>query len=144
MEYSTDPYVNRLVKEWLKHDCLLIGSDIDDTLIPYNDWSKDICSQVVNLLLDCKTEGVILILNTAREESKLKESVSEIENLGLKVDAINKTPEYLNLPYGKSGKIYANIFLDDRGGLTLAMDQLRRAFEKVKEIRIQQKLKSEL
>jgi hypothetical protein len=51
-------------------------------------------------------------------------------------------PAYWDLPIGIAGKVYANIFLDDRGGLECTKHQLRKAFEIVKQYREQQLLQS--
>ena len=141
IKYSEDFYVDRLVKEWLKHEKLIIACDIDDTLLPFNQESKNICEQTIALLTDCQEEGIVLILNTARQKVLHPKSVIQIEHLGLEVTAINETPEELNLPYGKDGKVYANIFLDDRSCLPGSLITLRKSLEIVKEIRNQINLK---
>jgi hypothetical protein len=43
-------------------------------------------------------------------------------------------PEW-NRPYGINGKIYANIFLDDRGGFDCAYETLSNALAIVREKR---------
>lgn len=141
MLYHKDFYINRLVKEWLAHEKLIIACDLDDTLLPYNSESKETCALTQTLLKDCQQEGIILVLNTARDKELHPSSVLEVEKLGLKVTSINETPAYLNLPYGNSGKVYANIFLDDRAGLECALHQLRKALEIVKQVREQQNSK---
>jgi hypothetical protein len=47
-----------------------------------------------------------------------------VNKVNLKIDSINQNP--INLPYGNSSKIYANIFLDDRAGLNESLDRLYR------------------
>jgi hypothetical protein len=138
--YSSDFFVDRLVKEWLKHERLIIAVDLDDTIIPYNPELTESCKEVVALLKDCESSGTVLIINTARQESKHESSMQQVRDLGLNPTAINKTPEWLDLPFGKAGKVYANIFLDDRGGLATTTMQLRRAHEIVKHIREQESI----
>jgi hypothetical protein len=48
----------------------------------------------------------------------------------LVIDSINENP--INLPYGHHGKIYANIYLDDRAGLNEALNILEFAMYKIK------------
>jgi hypothetical protein len=43
-------------------------------------------------------------------------------------------PEW-NRPYGVNGKIYANIFLDDRGGFWNSYETLSNALTIVKKVR---------
>ena len=84
----------------------------------------------------------MFIINTARQRSKLINSVGEVESLGIKVHSVNEMPPYWTLPIGVAGKVYANIFLDDRGGLECTKHQLRKALEIVKQIREQQRLQN--
>jgi hypothetical protein len=141
--YHKDFFINRLVKEWLNHEKLVIACDLDDTIIPYNPELTQSCADVVELILDCQEEGIVFIINTARERSKLIDSVGQVEDLGIKVHSVNEMPPYWTLPIGMAGKVYANIFLDDRGGLECTKHQLRKALEIVKQIREQQKLQNE-
>jgi hypothetical protein len=64
--------------------------------------------------------------------------------MGIEVHSVNEMPFTWDLPYGLSGKVYANIFLDDRGGLECTKHQLRKAYNIVKQYREQIKLKQEL
>lgn len=144
MQYHKDFYINRLIKEWLSHEKLIVACDLDDTLLPYNLESKETCKKVKNLLLECQVEGIYLIINTARDYEMHETSIKEVEKLGLSVSSINQNVRGLNLPYGNSGKVYANIFLDDRAGLECALYQLSKALGIIKQIREQQKLKQEL
>lgn len=109
-------YTNRLVTEWLKNGKIIIGCDLDDTIIPYNEEIKDNCKKMVDLILECQEEGIIFLINTARSERQLENAKEQVEQLGIKVHGINKMHPEWDKPYGNNGKIYANIFLDDRGG----------------------------
>lgn len=140
--YHKDFFINRLVKEWIGHEKLIIACDLDDTIIPYNPELTDSCTETVQLIKDCQTEGIVFIINTARERSKLSGSVGQVEDLGIKVHSVNEMPPNWTLPIGTAGKVYANIFLDDRGGLECTKHQLRKAFEIVKQYREQQLLQS--
>lgn len=48
----------------------------------------------------------------------------------MEIDAINENP--IPLPYGKNGKVYANIFIDDRAGLNESLQILEFAMYKIK------------
>lgn len=139
--YHKDFFINRLVKEWLSHERLIIACDLDDTIIPYNEQLTESCKETVQLVKDCQTEGIVFIINTARDVYKperLERSIRQVEDLGIVVHSVNKMPAYWNYPYGLAGKVYANIFLDDRGGLECTKVQLRKALEIVKHYREQE------
>jgi hypothetical protein len=109
-------YTNRLVKEWLKNGKIIIACDLDDTIIPYNEEIKDNCKKMVDLILECQKEGIIFLVNTARSEHQLIKAKEQVEGLGIIVHGVNKMHSEWDKPYGVNGKLYANIFLDDRGG----------------------------
>jgi hypothetical protein len=51
MRHHVNFFVNRLVTEWLKNGKIIIGCDLDDTIIPYNEELKEHCQKVVDLIL---------------------------------------------------------------------------------------------
>lgn len=116
MRHHVNFYTNRLVTEWLKNGKIIIGCDLDDTIIPYNEEIKNNCKKMVDLILECQKEGIIFLINTARSEYQLKKAKEQVEELGIVVHGVNKMHPEWDKPYGVNGKLYANIFLDDRGG----------------------------
>jgi MoaA/NifB/PqqE/SkfB family radical SAM enzyme len=94
----------------------MIACDLDDTIIPYNEEIKENCKKMVNLILDCQKEGIIFLINTARSEHQLERAKQQVEELGIVVHGVNEMHPEWDKPYGVNGKLYANIFLDDRGG----------------------------
>jgi hypothetical protein len=66
--------------------------------------------------LDCQKEGIIFLINTARSEHQLERAKQQVEELGIVVHGVNEMHPEWDKPYGVNGKLYANIFLDDRGG----------------------------
>ena len=116
MRHHVNFYTNRLVTEWLKNGKIIIGCDLDDTIITYNEEIKDNCKKMVDLILECQKEGIIFLINTARSEYQLEKAKKQVEELGITVHGVNKMHPEWDKPYGVNGKLYANIFLDDRGG----------------------------
>jgi hypothetical protein len=116
MRHHANFYTNRLVKEWLKNGKIIIACDLDDTIIPYNEEIKENCNKMVKLVLECQKEGIIFLINTARSKERLYKSKEQVEDLGIVVHGINEMHPEWDKPYGLNGKLYANIFLDDRGG----------------------------
>ena len=116
MRHHANFFVNRLATEWLTNGRIIIGCDVDDTIIPYNEEIKDNCKKMVDLILECQQEGIVFLINTARGEHQLTGVRQEVEDLGIVVHGVNKMHDEWDKPYGLNGKLYANIFLDDRGG----------------------------
>ena len=133
--YHANFYTNRLVTEWLKNGKIIIGCDLDDTIIPYNDEIKDNCQKMVDLILECQEEGIIFLINTARSERQLENAKKQVEDLGIVVHGVNQMHPEWDKPYGLNGKLYANIFLDDRGGFWDAYWTLTNALTIVKHKR---------
>jgi len=116
MRHHVNFYVNRLTKEWIKNGKIIIACDLDDTIIPYNEEIKDNCKKMVGLILECQKHGIIFLINTARSEKQLENAKKQVEDLGIVVHGVNQMHPEWDKPYGVNGKLYANIFLDDRGG----------------------------
>lgn len=129
-------YYKRLYQEWLQHGKIIIASDYDDTLSPWNFKSEEDLiefDKTINLLRICKETGAYIVIFTACNADRFDEITQYCASKGLIIDGINKTP--LDLPYGKSGKIYANVFLDDRAGLNETLDMLHDCVYKVRGYR---------
>ena len=135
MRLHANFYTNRLTKEWLKNGKIIIACDLDDTIIPYNDELKDNCQIMVDLILECQKEGIIFLINTARSEYQLQKAKEQVEELGIVVHGINQMHEGWDKPYGLNGKLYANIFLDDRGGFWDSYWTLSNALTIIKQNR---------
>jgi len=116
MRHHANFYTNRLVTEWLKNGKIIIACDLDDTIIPYNEEIKENCKKMVDLILECQEQGIYFLINTARSLDRLQNAKEQVEALGIEVHGINKMHPEWDKPYGINGKLYANIFLDDRGG----------------------------
>ena len=54
-----------------------------------------------------------------------KDDEKHCEDKKIPISGINTSP--IETPYGKNGKVYANIFLDDRAGLNEALNMLEDA-----------------
>jgi hypothetical protein len=135
MRHHADFYINRLATEWIKNGKIIIGCDLDDTILPYNEEIKDNCKKMVELILECQDEGIVFLINTARGEKQLENAKQQVEDLGIVVHGVNKMHDEWNRPYGINGKIYANIFLDDRCGFWNSYWTLFEALSIVKRFR---------
>ena len=135
MRYHANFYTNRLATEWLKNGKIIIGCDLDDTIIPYNQEIKNNCKKMVDLILECQELGIIFLINTARSEKQLETAKQKVEELGIVVHGVNKMHDEWDKPYGINVKIYSNIFLDDRGGFWDSYWTLFHAYSIVKRER---------
>jgi hypothetical protein len=116
MRHHANFYTNRLTNEWVKNGKIIIACDLDDTIIPYNEEIKENCKKMVDLILECQEHGIVFLINTARSEKQLVNAKKQVEDLGIVVHGVNQMHSEWDKPYGLNGKLYANIFLDDRGG----------------------------
>lgn len=129
-----DPYMNtelcikRLVENWKSHNGIIIAFDFDNTIFDF--YKKGYTySKVIQLLKDCKKMGCTLILSTCCDESKFDFMRQICEKEGVQIDYINQSPPYI--PYS-GNKVYYNILLDDRAGLSAAYEILYETKERIK------------
>ncbi len=122
-------YIDRLFNEWTQHGKIIIACDFDDTISPWKLHNFDF-DKVIELLKIAKQTGAYIVIFTACNTDRYDEIRKYCESKGLVIDAINETP--VELPYGKNGKIYANVFIDDRAGLHEAMHILETAMYRVR------------
>ena len=118
-------YVKRLTAEWVKHGRIIIGCDIDDTIHPWSMQHNEY-DRTIHIIKEAQKLGALVVINTASDINQRKDFIKKLgEETGIRIDAINENP--IELPYGKWGKIYANIYLDDRAGLNEALKILEFA-----------------
>ena len=116
-------YFERLLKEWRTYGKIIIACDFDDTI---SKWSMESdYKEVIDTLKVAKQTGAYIVIFTACNSDRYDEIRSYCTEKGLEIDSINQNP--IDLPYGKNGKIYANIFLDDRAGLNESLAILEMA-----------------
>lgn len=128
-----EKYRKRLYKEWSTYGKIIIGVDFDDTISPWGFRDEeDLLSlkKTVDLLKIAKETGAYIVIFTACNVDRYSEIESYCSKNGLTIDTINKNA--IDLPYGNDGKIYANIFLDDRAGLTEALSILEDVMYKIR------------
>jgi hydroxymethylpyrimidine pyrophosphatase-like HAD family hydrolase len=138
MDFYLNDYevAKRLLLNWLEHKSIIIAFDFDNTIYDY--YNKGYTyNNVITLLKECKELGAILILSTCRFESSYKFMTDVLVSLGINVDYINESPPHI--PY-HSNKVYYNILLDDRAGLSSAYNVLN----KVKQVIALQPVNNEI
>ena len=116
-------YDKVLEEAYLKHKKLIVAFDFDNTVFDYHNKGVDY-SLIINLLKECQELGFILELfssETSEEKLNWKKQYC-LETLGLNI----------NQKSNEKGKIYANIYLDDKAGLLETFHRLRFLVDKIK------------
>jgi hydroxymethylpyrimidine pyrophosphatase-like HAD family hydrolase len=119
-------YSERLLEEWKQHGKIIISVDYDDTLYPWRkDFNGDDIERTIKLVQQAYNTGAYIVIFTASDPDRYEEIQNHCESIKLPINAINKNA--IPLPYGNNGKIYYNINLCDRSGLTEALNILEEA-----------------
>lgn len=122
----TDPYLTssytfqRLLNDYNNHGKnLIVAFDFDDTVYDFHKKGFKY-DQVVTLLKRCNERGFRLVVFTANKDTEFV--ASYCDEIGIEIEGINKclVPEFET-----AGKIFYNIFLDDRAGLKDAYETLK-------------------
>lgn len=118
--------LNRLRNEWAKYGSIIVAFDVDSTVIPFHQGEYvDDYEPIRKLLRDLKHLGCTLIAFTAAEESRWDKIKAELELINVPYDYFNISPPSIpNIV--ERGKVYANIYLDDRAGLHETFSHLRQ------------------
>lgn len=129
-----DPFLDdllcekRLYDEWIKYGSIIIAFDFDNTVSPYPLDKEYLFPKVIQLLRDCKELGCHLTLFTSCNPDRFTEIEKYCLENNIPFDMINDTPE--KIPF-KGRKVYYNILLDDRAGLSAAYSILKNVYTMV-------------
>lgn len=132
MDYFLDDsnVINRLVEEWRKYGQIIIAFDYDNTIFDYYQRGFTF-DDVIELLRECKKFGAYLMVYTACDEEKFTDMITYMQKRDIPFDSINEVPSYI--PF-KGKKLYYNILLDDRAGLSSAYQCLKQALNIMKSL----------
>ncbi len=119
--------LNRLLTEWKKYGKIIVALDFDLTIFDFLNVGMEF-NDVINLIKRCEKIGIYLLVFTCRQEKDYPIISKYYEEKGLKYDKINENVDFL---HGQmtSRKLYYNICLDDRAGLSSAYNILLKAVE---------------
>ena len=132
---NKDPYINdlesikRLVNEWVKHKSLIIAYDYDNTVFDFHNKGYEF-DFVIDLLRESKQYGAKFIVYSCSPDSRHDEMREYLNSNNIPFDTINKNVVEL---HGGLGKLFYNIFLDDRAGLKSACSILSSAITVMRE-----------
>jgi len=125
----SDPYldkqrcVDRLLDEYHKYGRLIVAYDYDNTVFDYHQQGATF-NDVIELLRECRRLGFHLILFTSCDSDRYPEIKEYLHKQNIPYDAINETPDFI--PFN-GRKVYYNVLLDDRAGLSSAFEYLWKA-----------------
>lgn len=119
--------INRLFEEWKKYNNIIVAYDLDNTILDYYKIGNS-CKNVIELLRKCKALGFTLILFTSCNDDRMPEIRQYLIDNNIPCDMINETPNFI--PF-LGRKIYYNILLDDRAGLSSAYNILSAVIDKI-------------
>ncbi len=129
-----DPYldnslcIERLYKEYKKHKKLVVAVDFDSTIFPW-ERKEDKFPKVIALLKKCQSLGFYICLFTASKPERFNFMREYLGFAGINVSSVNCNP--FPLPYGNHGKMYYNILLCDRTGISAAYEILNTVVERI-------------
>ncbi|QGQ95639.1 hypothetical protein EHS13_12465 [Paenibacillus psychroresistens] len=122
--------IERLVTEWKQYNNLVIAYDYDNTVYDYHHKGHKF-DEVIQLLRDCKQAGAHLVVFTACVDDMFPTIMEYLQGNDIPFDAINESPSFV--PVTGNKKIYYNILLDDRAGLSSAYKCLKTALAIIKK-----------
>lgn len=130
--------IDRLLNEWQRYGSIIVAYDFDSTVFPYSN-KDDKFDNVIELLRKAKKLGCHLVVFTSCNEDRMPEIKKYLADNNIPYDGINETPDYI--PF-QGRKVYYNLLLDDRAGLSSAYKILSEVCEIVSLNRNADRIKS--
>lgn len=112
----TVEYLKNIV---LQHGKIIAAVDFDDTVYPYHANTKDTCTRVINTLKSV-VDYLDIYIYTCRPESDYPFIYQYLKEVGLPFIGINCDTVVKN-----KKKMYANLYIDNKAGLSDVMNALR-------------------
>lgn len=134
MDNIIDPYlddgmcIRRLQEEWDKYGMLVLAVDFDNTLFDYYKRGYTF-PLVIDAIREAKRHGFHITIFTSCDESRFPEIKDYLAKEDIPYNSINETPDFI--PF-KGRKVYYNLFLDDRAGLSSSYHQLKAVFSYIR------------
>lgn len=129
MDFYLDPEncYQRLEDEFKKYGKLIFCVDFDDTLYDFHNVGRTY-TDVMALLKEWEDYSEVVIF-TGNGEDKYPMIENYLAAYGIKYKGINCDSSI----EVNGRKTYANVYIDDRGGLPLVYEHLQRLIEKIKK-----------
>lgn len=127
---DTGACVRRLYAQYKTTPKLVVAVDFDHTIFDFKQLGYSF-PRAISLLKRCNALGFYVVIFTASNEARFPFIQWYMRMIGVEIAAINENVLEESFKYGKSRKIFYNIFLDDRAGLLQAMDILDQTLTKI-------------
>ena len=111
----------KLVDIYMRRGNIVVGVDFDDTIFPSEQGDSALCSDVVDALQRLPKECIICLYSVA-SPAVMRYKAEIMRLMGIAPDYINVSP--LDTLFPGTGKPFFNILLDDKAGLTEALNHL--------------------
>ena len=129
---SFDTTYNRLREEWLKYGKIIVAYDVDSTVLPFHEHeANDDYTIVHELIHELHDLNCTLIVFTAAEENRWGGIKEKLKRINLPYHYFNQSPPEIPGLVAK-GKVYANIYLDDRASLYASVELLQKLINDIK------------
>lgn len=129
--YDEDKSVQRLISEWEAFGRIVIAVDFDNTIYDSHNLGID-CEYIKEILSRCRQFGCYIIIWTAREQYEYYQVKDYLKQIDFDYDFINKD---IMRPNSTSPKMYYQILLDDRAGLTQSISILEKVIDYKESLR---------
>jgi hypothetical protein len=131
---SYETTFNRLKEEWLKYGKIIVAYDVDSTVLPFHDHEAGDNYKVIHdLIHELNKMNCTLIVFTAAEEIRWDGIKEKLKKINLPYHYFNQSPPEIPGLVAK-GKVYANIYLDDRASLYASVELLQKLIKEIKTI----------
>lgn len=127
--FDTKLCVERLFNQYLRTPELIIAVDFDETIFDFHNKGYKF-PKIVEILKKCNDLNFHIIIFTSSKKERHEFILKYCEELEIKVTCINKNS--IDSQFGNDGKIFYNLFLDDRAGLGQTYEILKLTIDKIK------------
>jgi hypothetical protein len=134
VEQVSDPYtdtevcIRRLVDQHARTPRLILAVDFDDTIFDFHKKGHQY-DRAITAVRAAQNAGFYIIIFTASRPDRYDFIRSHCESIDIFPDTINRNA--IESPFGNEGKIFYNIFLDDRAGLGQSLDILEGLLSRI-------------
>lgn len=120
----------RLLAEYNKYGSLIVAVDLDDTLFDFHGAGHSY-ENLRQLIRDLHSANCYIIIWTGNQNMEFIQNFLNENNIPY--NSINEeAPYYKKLLDGKCPrKVYANVYLDDRGGLEQVYNELKKLLNEI-------------
>lgn len=127
---SDDFVIDRLYNEWVEHKGVIVAVDYDNTLFDHHQKGYQF-NKVIELIRECKAMGCKIVIFSVSKKERYPQMKAYLDHFNIPFDKINENIIYLHdKPHPR--KIYWNILLDDRAGLSSAYHVLNETMQRIK------------